>query len=59
MGEKWSKRLDNQAQTCLIITILPLIITISDTSKNQPKTIDCDNTINLSSGLIVGLHTFI
>jgi hypothetical protein len=45
---------DNQAQTCLIITIndtsigdLPLIITISDTCKNQPKRLDFDNTINL------------
>jgi hypothetical protein len=52
---------DNQAQTWLIITIndtsigdLPLIITISDTCKNQPKTLDFDNTINLSS-LIVSL----
>jgi hypothetical protein len=40
---------------CLIITIndtsignLPLIITISDTCKNQPKRLDSDNTINLS-----------
>jgi hypothetical protein len=33
---------------------LPLIITISDTCKNQPKTLDFDNTINLSS-LIVSL----
>ncbi len=46
----------------LIITIndssigdLPLIITISDTSKNQPKRLDSDNTINLSS-LIVNLE---
>jgi hypothetical protein len=31
-----------------------LIITISDTCKNQPKTLDFDNTINLSS-LIVSL----
>ena len=53
---------DNQAQTCLIITIndtfigdLPLIITISDTCKNQPKRLDFDNTINLSS-LIVSLE---
>ena len=52
---------DNQAQTWLIITIndtsigdLPLIITISDTCKNQPKRLDFDNTINLSS-LIVNL----
>ncbi len=52
---------DNQAETCLIITIndtsikdLPLIITISDTCKNQPKRLDSDNTINLSS-LIVSL----
>ena len=47
---------DNRAETCLIITIndtsigdLPLIITISDTCKNQPKRLDSDNTINLSS----------
>ena len=33
---------------------LPLIITISDTCKNQPKRLDFDNTINLSS-LIVSL----
>jgi hypothetical protein len=45
----------------LIITIndtsigdLPLIITISDTCKNQPKRLDSDKTINLSS-LIVSL----
>jgi hypothetical protein len=31
-----------------------LIITISDTCKNQPKRLDSDNTINLSS-LIVSL----
>jgi hypothetical protein len=37
---------DNQTETCLIITIndtsiedLPLIITISDTCKNQPETL--------------------
>ena len=54
---------DNQAQTWLIITIndtsigdLPLIITISDTCKNQPKRLDFDNTINLSS-LIVSLDS--
>ena len=52
---------DNQDETCLIITIndtsigdLPLIITISDTCKNQPKRLDFDNTINLSN-LIVRL----
>lgn len=52
---------DNQDETCLIIMIndtsigdLPLIITISDTCKNQPKRLDFDNTINLSS-LIVSL----
>jgi hypothetical protein len=52
---------DNQAQTCLIITIndtstgdLPLIITISDTCKNQSKRLDFDSTINLSR-LIVSL----
>ncbi len=56
---------DNQAQTWLIITIndtsigdLPLIITISDTCKNQPKTLDFDNTINLSS-LIVSLVVYV
>ena len=45
-----------QAETCLIITIndtsigdLPLIITISDTCKNQTKRLDSDNTINLSA----------
>ena len=52
---------DNQAQTWLIITIndtsigdLPLIVTISDTCKNQTKRLDFDNTINLSN-LIVNL----
>ena len=51
---------DNQAETCLIITIndtsigdLPLIITISDTGKNQPKRLDFDNTINLSSLIVI------
>ncbi len=34
---------------------LPLIITISDTSKVQPKMLDSDNQINLSS-LIVTLE---
>jgi hypothetical protein len=60
-GEKGLIINDNQDQTWLIITIndtsigdLPLIITISDTCKNQPKTLDFDNTINLSS-LIVSL----
>jgi len=60
-GEKGLIISDNQAQTCLIITIndtsigdLPFIITISDTCKNQPKRLDSDNTINLSS-LIVSL----
>ena len=60
-GEKGLIISDNQAQSCLIITIndtsigdLPLIITISDTCKNQPKRLDSDNTINLSS-LIVSL----
>ena len=37
---------------------LPLIITISDTCKNQTKRLDSDNTINLSS-LIVSLDSFI
>jgi hypothetical protein len=61
-GEKGLIISDNQAQTCLIITIndtstgdLPLIITISDTCKNQPKRLDLDNTINLSS-LVVSLE---
>ncbi len=60
-GEKGLIINDNQTQTWLIITIndtsiggLPLIITISDTCKNQPKRLDFDNTINLSS-LIVSL----
>jgi hypothetical protein len=60
-GEKGLIISDNQAQTCLIITIndtstgdLPLMITISDTCKNQPKRLDFDSTINLSS-LIVSL----
>ena len=51
---------DNQAETCLIITIndtsigdLPLIITISDTCKNQSKRLDSDNTINLSSLIVI------
>ena len=63
-GEKGLIINDNQAQTWLIITIndtsigdLPLIITISDTCKNQPKRLDFDNTINLSS-LIVNLDNF-
>ena len=48
-------------ETYLIITIndtsigdLSLIITISDTCKNQPKRLDLNNTINLSR-LIVNL----
>jgi hypothetical protein len=51
---------NNQVETCLIITIndtsigdLPLIITISDTGKNQPKRLDSDNTINLSSLIVI------
>jgi hypothetical protein len=51
---------DNQDETCLIITIndtflgcLPLIINISDTCKNQPKRFDFDNTINLSSFIVI------
>jgi hypothetical protein len=35
-----------------------LIITISDTCKNQPKRLDFDNTINLSS-LIVSLVVYL
>jgi hypothetical protein len=60
-GEKGLIISDNQVQTCLIITIndtstgdLPLIITISDTCKNQTKRIDFDDTFNLPS-LIVSL----
>jgi hypothetical protein len=34
---------------------LPLIITVSDTCKNQTKRLDSDNTFNLSS-LIVSLE---
>ena len=41
---------DNQDETSLIITI-------SDTSKNQSRRFDSDNTINLSS-LIVNLDHF-
>ena len=59
-GEKGLIISDNQAQTWLIITIndtsigdLPLIITISDTCKNQPKRLDFDNTINLSSLIVI------
>ena len=62
-GEKGLIISDNQTQTCLIISIndtstgdLPLIITISDTCKNQPKRLDFDSTINLSS-LIVSLES--
>jgi hypothetical protein len=51
---------DNQVETCLIITIndstlgyLPLIINISDTCKNQTKRLDFDNTINLSSLIVI------
>ncbi len=63
-GEKGLIINDNQTQTCLIVTIndtstgdLPLIINISDTCKNQPKRLDFDNTINLSS-LIVRLTLY-
>jgi hypothetical protein len=37
-----------------------LIITISDTCKNQPKRLDFDNTINLSSLIVIldGDNTF-
>ena len=49
-----------QDETCLIITIndtslgyLPLIINISDKCKNQPKRLDFDNTINLSSLIVI------
>jgi hypothetical protein len=51
---------DNQAETCLIVTIndaslwyLPLIINISDTCKNQPKRLDFDNAINVSSLIVI------
>jgi hypothetical protein len=57
------KKLDDNQVESLIITIndtsirdLPLIITISDTSKTQPKRIDSDNTINLSR-LIVSIES--
>jgi hypothetical protein len=60
-GEKGLIVNDNEAQTCLIITIndtsignLPLIMTISDTCKNHPKRLDFDYTIN-QSNLIVNL----
>ena len=64
-GEKGLIISDNQAQTWLIITIndtsigdLPLIITISDNCKDQPKSLDNDNTINLSSLIVIlDLHT--
>ena len=64
-GEKGLIISDNQDETCLIITIndtstgdLPLIITISDTCKNQPKRLDFDNTINLSSLIVIlGVNT--
>ena len=62
LGERWWKCLiisDNQDETWLIITIydtfigdLPFIITINDTSKNQPKRLDSDNTINLSRFIV-------
>jgi hypothetical protein len=62
LGETWWNDLiisDNQTETYLIITIndtsigdLPLIITISDTCKNEPKRLDSDNTINLSSFIV-------
>jgi hypothetical protein len=63
-GEKGLIISDNQAQTWLIITIndtsigdLPLIITISDTCKNQSKRLDFDNTINLSNLIVIlALH---
>ncbi len=51
---------DNQDEAYLIITIndtslgyLPLIINISDTYKNQPKRLDFDNSINLSSLIVI------
>ena len=59
-GEKGLIISGNQVQTWLIITIndtslgyLPLIINISDTRKNQPKRLDFDNTINLSSLIVI------
>ena len=63
-GQTW-KGWERSGGKGLIITIndtsigdLPLIITISDTCRNQPNRLDSDNTINLSS-LIVRLviHT--
>jgi hypothetical protein len=54
VGREVVKNLDNQDETWLIITIndtsigdLPLIITISDTRKNEIKRFDSENTINL------------
>jgi hypothetical protein len=51
---------DNQDETFLIITIndtslgyLTLIINISDTWKTQSKRLDFDNTINLSSLIVI------
>ena len=62
IGREVVKKLDYQAETGLIFTIndtsigdLPLIMTISDTSKNQTKRFDSDNPINLSR-LIVNLE---
>ncbi len=59
-GEKGLIISDNQAQTCLIITIndtsigdLPLIITISDTCKNQPKRLASDNTFSNTCPIMV------
>jgi hypothetical protein len=58
-GEKGLIISDNQDETYLIITIndtsigdLPLIITISNACKNQPKRLDSDSTINLSSSTV-------
>jgi hypothetical protein len=55
-GQKGLIVSDNQAQTYFFITIndtstgdLPLIITISDTCKNHPKTLDFDNKRNTFS----------
>jgi hypothetical protein len=59
IGREVVKKLDYEAETGLIITIsdtsigdLPLIMTISDTSKNQTKRFDSDNPINLSRLLV-------
>jgi hypothetical protein len=48
--------MNDQGKVLAVTCDLALIITISDTSKNQPKWIDTDDQINLSR-LIVYLGT--